>query len=192
MIRYTCGARAAATVMLSALLLSACSDGDEPAARATTSTVAPSSTAPTTTPSTTTSEPGDGAPTTAPGEGSGAASELDGTAWVLTQIVRGGATTEVPQAPVPAVVTFRGGAVDVYDGVNTASGSYQPGEGDAVDIEMGQASTFPYTGERLPQYDLIQLLPEVQSARRDGDRLVLSLDGDSQLVLAPAAGGTTQ
>ena len=124
-------------------------------------------------------------------DGSGgdrAAIDLSGTAWRLVSIDDGDGEVDTSGSQVPAVVTFDGDGVEVYDGVNTASGEYRVAGGELA-IELGSASEFE-TGDELPQYELIDLLPAAAALEVDAQALTIELDDGTSLRFELAVGVT--
>lgn len=115
--------------------------------------------------------------------------ELDGTAWRLTAIEQDGEAIDTSAAEVPAVVTFDGDSVEVYDGVNTASGEYRI-DGASLSIELGSSTELGYPGSTIPQHELIDLLPSVEEAESDGAELELHL-GDGPVLRFELSMGIT-
>ncbi len=87
------------------------------------------------------------------------------------------------------MVTFGQDEIEVYDGVNTATGTFEI-DGSDVTITLGTPSTITYPPTPQPQYELIQQLPNVVSGEllQDTD-LRLVLDDGTALTFEVAGGG---
>lgn len=122
------------------------------------------------------------------GEPVAAPIDLRNTAWRLIDVSIENESANATLAPVPAVVTFTETDVEVYDGVNTATGSFQV-DGSDVSITLGAPSEVPYPAKPEPQYDLIELLPGTESGELLPDtNLRLVLEGDTVLTFEVATG----
>lgn len=114
--------------------------------------------------------------------------ELENTSWTLTDISSENVSTNATLGPVPAVVTFGEGTVEAYDGLNTATGTYEL-DGVELSVELDSVSEVPVTGEALPQYQLIELLEQVDGAQLVGEALLLTVGTSGSLRLEPTSGG---
>lgn len=112
--------------------------------------------------------------------------QLSGTSWRLISMDDGRDEEDTSGAEVPAVVTFDGERVDVYDGVNDASGSYRVERG-RLAIELRSRSDVAPAGE-LPQYELIDRLPSATSVHVDGEVLTIELEDGGRLRFQLAVG----
>ena len=123
------------------------------------------------------------------GEPVAAPIDLRDTRWQLTDVTTANESANATLAEVPAVVTFGQDEIEVYDGVNTATGTFEI-DGSEVSITLGAPSTITYPPTPQPQYELIQLLPTVVSGEllQDTD-LRLVLDDGTALTFEAAAGG---
>ena len=123
------------------------------------------------------------------GEPVAAPIDLRDTRWRLTDVTTANESANATLAEVPAVVTFGQDEIEVYDGVNTATGTFEI-DGSEVSITLGAPSTITYPPTPQPQYELIQLLPTVVSGEllQDTD-LRLVLDDGTALTFEAAAGG---
>ena len=123
------------------------------------------------------------------GEPVAAPIDLRDTRWRLTDVTTANESANATLAEVPAVVTFGQDEIEVYDGVNTATGTFDI-DGSEVSITLGAPSTITYPPTPQPQYELIQLLPTVVSGEllQDTD-LRLVLDDGTVLLFEVAAGG---
>lgn len=123
------------------------------------------------------------------GEPVAAPIDLSDTSWRLIDVASANESANATLAPVPAIVTFSDDGVEVYDGVNTATGSFEV-VGSDVSIDLGPPTEIPYPPQPQPQYRLIELLPTVQSGELLPDtNLRLVLDGDTVLTFEVVAGG---
>ena len=123
------------------------------------------------------------------GEPVAAPIDLRDTRWRLTDVTTATESANATLAEVPAIVTFGQEEIEVYDGVNTATGTFDI-DGSEVSITLGAPSTITYPPTPQPQYELIQLLPTVVSGEllQDTD-LRLVLDDGTALIFEVAAGG---
>ena len=123
------------------------------------------------------------------GEPVAAPIDLRDTRWRLTDVTTANESANATLAEVPAVVTFGQDEIEVYDGVNTATGTFEI-DGSEVSISLGAPSTIAYPPTPQPQYELIALLPNAVSGEllQDTD-LRLVLDDGTALTFEVAAGG---
>lgn len=163
--------------MVTVLALVACSDGDAADGLATT---VPPSTTTTTGPSVT----ADGDDPEAPAEGV----DLAGTSWRLVALVDLDGARTPADSEVPAVVTFDGDRVEGYDGVDTATGTWELTD-DELHIDLEDVSELGAgTGPRAEQF-LFDLLARVdRAAIEDGDLVLRHRNGE--LLLEPVGGDT--
>lgn len=123
----------------------------------------------------------------APGDG---ADDLVGTAWRLVEVERDGDVEATTGSPVPpAVITFEDATLlGVYDGVNIATGTYEL-SGDAMSLTLDPPGDIAYPDEDEPQFELIELLPDVEQLVVEDRDLVLQLAGGVTLRFVAVAGG---
>ena len=123
------------------------------------------------------------------GEPVAAPIDLRDTAWRLIDVSSENESANATLAPVPAVVTFGQTDIEVYDGVNTATGTFEV-DGSEVSIELSAPSTIEYPPMPQPQYELIEQLPDVVTGELLKDtNLRLVLDDGTALTFETAAGG---
>lgn len=123
------------------------------------------------------------------GEPVAAPIDLRNTSWRLIDVATPNESANATLAPVPAIVTFAEDSVEVYDGVNTATGTFEI-DGSDVSVELGAATEIPYPPQSQPQFQLIDLLPTAQSGELLPDtNLRLVLDGETVLTFEVVAGG---
>jgi len=123
------------------------------------------------------------------GEPVAAPIDLRDTAWRLIDVASDNGSANATLAPVPAVVTFGETDIEVYDGVNTAAGTFEV-DGSDVSIDLGAPSTIAYPPQTQPQYQLIAQLPSAASGELLANtNLRLVLEDGTALTFEVAAGG---
>lgn len=114
--------------------------------------------------------------------------ELAGTAWRLVELVDADGERTSAAGDVPAVISFDASQVEGYDGVDTATGSYEL-DGDELSIELEDVSELGPPSDPGIEQLLFELLGDVDRAEIDDGELVLHHDG-GELRLEPVGGDT--
>lgn len=119
-----------------------------------------------------------------------ASNDLVGSAWRLVEIDRDGEVEATTGSPVPpAVITFEDATVlGVYDGVNIATGTYEL-SGEAMSLTLDPPGDIAYPDDDEPQFELIDLLADVERLVVQDRELVLELADGVTLRFVAVAGG---
>jgi len=114
--------------------------------------------------------------------------ELAGTSWRLVSLEDLEGVSATAAGDVPAVVTFDATDIEGYDGVDTATGTYEL-DGERITIELDEVSALGPSDDPGIEQLLFGLLVDVDRAELAGGDLVLH-HGAGELHLEPIGGRT--